>query len=60
MNWQARPQRPGSAVRETPQSVQSARCGAGLKVGERFKAALAVSGLAIVRERTALGEGFRR
>ena len=25
MNWQARPQRPGSLLREMPQSVQSSR-----------------------------------
>lgn len=30
MNWQARPQRFGSDVREIPQSVQRERAGAGL------------------------------
>jgi hypothetical protein len=30
MNWQARPQRLGSDVREIPQSVQSERAGAGV------------------------------
>lgn len=45
MNWQARPQRSGSLLRDMPQSVQSERDGGGDGRGFAKPAALLVIGL---------------